>query len=74
MPDSGFASTPRAPSFGHGNDTLASVLVVLNLLAFDLHTGCELTETHWQQACACSGIVARDHLISGKGDSGRNLL
>ena len=34
----------------HGNDTLAAVLVVLNLLAFALHTVCELTETHWQQA------------------------
>ena len=37
-------------NFGHGNDTLAGVLVVLNLLAFALHTACELAETLWQQA------------------------
>ena len=37
-------------NFGHGKDTLASVLVVLNLLAFALHAACDLTETQWQQA------------------------
>ena len=37
-------------NFGHGKDTLASVLVVLNLLAFALHAACELTEGRWQQA------------------------
>ena len=37
-------------NFGHGRDTLAAVLVVLNLLAFALHTACELAETLWQQA------------------------
>ena len=37
-------------NFGHGKITLASVLVVLNLLAFALHTACELTESLWQQA------------------------
>ena len=37
-------------NFGHGTDTLASVLVVLNLLAFALHAVCELAETLWQQA------------------------
>jgi len=37
-------------NFGHGNDTLASVLVALNLLAFALHSACELVETLWQQA------------------------
>ncbi len=37
-------------NFGHGKDTLASVLVVLNLLAFALHTACELAEALWQQA------------------------
>ena len=37
-------------NFGHGKDTLASVLVVLNLLAFAMHAACELTETLWQQA------------------------
>ncbi len=28
---------------------LANVLVILNLLAFSLHTACELAETLWQQ-------------------------
>ena len=37
-------------NFGHGKDTLANVLVVLNLLAFGLHAACELAETLWQQA------------------------
>ena len=37
-------------NFGHGTDTLASVLVVLNLLAFALHAVCELAETLWHQA------------------------
>ena len=30
-------------NFGHGKDTLACVLVVLNLLAFALHAACELS-------------------------------
>ena len=37
-------------NFGHGNDNLAGVLVVLNLLAFSLHNACELAETLWQSA------------------------
>ena len=37
-------------NFGHGKDTLAGVLAVLNLLAFALHTACELAETLWRQA------------------------
>ena len=37
-------------NFGHGKDTLASVLVVLNLLAFALHAACDLAENLWQQA------------------------
>ncbi len=37
-------------NFGHGKDTLAAVLVVLNLLAFGLHAVCELAEAQWQQA------------------------
>ena len=36
--------------FGHGQETLANVLVFLNLLAFALHTVCELTETLSQGA------------------------
>ncbi len=35
-------------NFGHGTETLANVLVILNLLAFSLHTACELAETLWQ--------------------------
>ena len=37
-------------NFGHGKDTLAGVLVVPDLLAFALHTACELAETLWQRA------------------------
>ena len=37
-------------NFGHGKDTLAAVLVVLNLLAFGLHAACELAEDLWRQA------------------------
>ena len=53
-------------NFGHGKDTLASVLVVLNLLAFALHTACDLTETLWQQARQRLGARMRmfEHLRS----------
>jgi hypothetical protein len=37
-------------NFGHGKDTLASVLVVLNLLAFAMHNACDLGARAWQQA------------------------
>ena len=37
-------------TFGHGKETLPSVLVVLNLLAFALHTGCDLIQSAWQAA------------------------
>ena len=37
-------------NFGHGKDTLAAVLVVPDLLAFALHTACELAETLWLRA------------------------
>ena len=37
-------------NFGHGKDTLANVLVVLNLLAFALHAACEFAESFWQSA------------------------
>ena len=51
-------------NFGHGNDTLASVLVVLNLLAFALHAAFELIETRWQQARQRLGARTRlfEHL------------
>ena len=37
-------------NFGHGKETLASLLVVLNLLAFAMHNACDLVEAQWQQA------------------------
>ena len=37
-------------NFGHGRDTLAAVLVVPDLLAFALHTACDLAETLWRTA------------------------
>ena len=51
-------------SFGHGRETLASVLVVLNLLAFALHTACDLAEALWQQARKRLGTRCRlfEHL------------
>ena len=35
---------------GHGKDTLASLLVVLNLLAFAMHNACDLIDPRWQAA------------------------
>ena len=51
-------------NFGHGKDTLAAVLVVLNLLAFALHTACELAEDQWRRARQRLGTRARlfEHL------------
>lgn len=37
-------------NFGHGKDTLASLLVALNLLAFAMHNACDLMVRHWQEA------------------------
>ena len=37
-------------NFGHGAETLASLLVVLNLLAFAMHNACDLMERPWQEA------------------------
>jgi hypothetical protein len=37
-------------NFGHGKDTLASLLVVLNLLAFAMHNACDLMVRRWQEA------------------------
>lgn len=36
-------------NFGHGKDTLASLLVALNLLAFAMHNACDLVEGAWQE-------------------------
>ena len=53
-------------NFGHGKKTLAGVLAVLNLLAFALHTACELAETLWQRARLRLGTRQRlfEHLRS----------
>lgn len=37
-------------NFGHGKDTLASLLVALNLLAFAMHNACDLMVRRWQEA------------------------
>ena len=37
-------------NFGHGKDTLASLLVTLNLLAFAMHNACDLMVGRWQEA------------------------
>ena len=53
-------------NFGHGKDTLAAVLVVLNLLAFAMHNACDLSESLWRQARERLGARARlfEHLRS----------
>lgn len=37
-------------NFGHGNNHLSAVLATLNLLAFAMHTVCDLLEGAWQDA------------------------
>jgi hypothetical protein len=51
-------------NFGHGKDTLASVLVVLNLLAFAYHTAAALAVSAWRAAVAAKGATYRffEHL------------
>ena len=51
-------------NFGHGKDTLASVLVVLNLLAFAYHAVAALTVSAWRAALAAKGATYRffEHL------------
>ena len=51
-------------NFGHGKDTLASVLVVLNLLAFAYHTVASLAVAAWRVAVAAKGATYRffEHL------------
>ena len=51
-------------NFGHGKDTLASVLVVLNLLAFAYHTVAALAVLAWRTALAAKGATYRffEHL------------
>ena len=51
-------------NFGHGRQTLASVLVVLNLLAFAMHTANDLIEAAWRKARRALGTRMRffEHL------------
>ena len=51
-------------NFGHGRETLASVLVVLNLLAFGFHTAAMLGILAWRQAVVARGATCRffEHL------------
>ena len=51
-------------NFGHGKETLASVLVVLNLLAFALHTAARLAVLAWREAVIARGATYRffEHL------------
>ena len=48
-------------SFGHGKETLANVLVTLNLLAFAYHTVAQLCVLAWRNAMAT--WVARYHFF-----------
>ena len=40
----------RGYHFGHGKDTLASLLMTLNLIAFAMHSACEMRDELWQKA------------------------
>jgi hypothetical protein len=42
-------------NFGHGKQNLSAVLVSLNLLAFSIHTVCEIADELWRQARAKLG-------------------
>jgi hypothetical protein len=46
-------------NFGHGKQHLSAVLATLNLLAFALHTVCELAEGPWRQALETIGARMR---------------
>lgn len=46
-------------NFGHGKETLASVLVVFNLLAFGFHTAAMLALLAWRQAVIARGANYR---------------
>ena len=48
-------------NFGHGQQTLSALLVVLNLLAFTMHNACDAVEALWQQARAV--CMARNRLF-----------
>jgi hypothetical protein len=46
-------------NFGHGKETLASVLVTLNLLAFAFHTTARLAVLAWREAVIARGAAYR---------------
>src|SRR4051812_44876624 len=46
-------------NFGHGQQHLSSVLVTLNLLAFAMHTVCDLAQEMWRQAREILGARQR---------------
>lgn len=48
-------------NFGHGKQTLAAVMVTLNLLAFTMHNACDAIERLWQNARKVRG--ARNRLF-----------
>ena len=51
-------------NFGHGKETLASILVTLNLLAFGIHTAARLAVLAWRRAVIARGPTYRffEHL------------
>ena len=51
-------------NFGHGKETLASLLVTLNLLAFAFHTAARLAVDAWRKAVIARGATYRffEHL------------
>jgi hypothetical protein len=51
-------------NFGHGKETLASILVTLNLLAFAFHTAARLAVLAWREAVVARGATYRffEHL------------
>jgi len=51
-------------NFGHGKETLASVLITLNLLAFAFHTAAYLAVLEWRAAVIARGPTYRffEHL------------
>ena len=51
-------------NFGHGKQSLASVLVVLNLIAFAFHTAARLAVLAWREAVSARGATYRffEHL------------
>ena len=46
-------------NFGHGKQTLASVLATLNLLAFAFHTAARLAVLAWREAVIARGATYR---------------